>query len=64
VAPTRGPLTRTRHHSAAAVGQNQPVGWLLIATERYQICILSYNAATGELVTVAGGSVRRALPPC
>jgi len=41
------------------VAQNQTVDWLLIATERYQICILSYNTATGELVTLAGGSVRR-----
>jgi DNA damage-binding protein 1 len=31
---------------------------LFVLTERYKFCVLSYNAATGEIVTRANGDVQ------
>ncbi|KAI9905788.1 hypothetical protein PsorP6_013830 [Peronosclerospora sorghi] len=37
---------------------NEPQDWLFIVTQRFQFCVLAYNAATRQVVTKAHGNIR------
>ena len=54
-AGTRASPDRTRRRPPAPQGESKDLLWLV--TEHYQMCLLEYDAATGELVTRASGNV-------
>ncbi|OWZ04928.1 DNA damage-binding protein [Phytophthora megakarya] len=37
---------------------NEPQDWLFIVTQRFQFCVLAYDAATQQVVTKAHGNIR------
>uniref|UniRef100_H3G8E6 DNA damage-binding protein 1 n=1 Tax=Phytophthora ramorum TaxID=164328 RepID=H3G8E6_PHYRM len=37
---------------------NEPQDWLFIVTQRFQFCVLAYDAATQQVVTKAHGTIR------
>ncbi|KAG6617756.1 DNA damage-binding protein 1a [Phytophthora cinnamomi] len=37
---------------------NEPQDWLFVVTQRFQFCVLAYDAATQQVVTKAHGSIR------